>query len=487
MRGGSLFLALAVASGIAAIPLLSSSPDEIVPWSLVLVMGALMGAALAAEKSKEGFFDVFSPLAIATWGVGLVILIPSVLRLVLPPGTIVAHGIPYVSTDLFAEALLLGILGYVAMYAGYLVGFGRQTAAAIPVPPAEWNHTRAFLVASAFTAVGLASYQALVGSFGGYTAFLSVVARSSYVQEDSLFLFAGAVIMRVGVLVAITGWVFRRDGRRPPLLLIIYVVSVLALTAMLRGRGRALSILVMALFMYHFARRRLRFRQFVIVAVSLVGALLALDVVFAWLSGQPLDPTRGLIENLGRNKKLDKLGSFFLVLRGMPSELDYQWGSTILAVPFDFIPSSWYPDHPEGAAHVFTRTFFPSAYRAGVGIPPSLFTELYMNFGAIGIAVGSFLFGMWLDALRHMSRVVRSHPALLLIFITLLYYTFSLMISVLETSVPHMVVDVVPAAAAAMFVTRFRLHQQRPLRRARPEPVPPPRRALPARTLGSGR
>lgn len=470
MRGGSLFLILAAA--LVAVPLLSSTPDEIVPWALVLVLASLMGTALAVESRREGFFDVFSPLAMATWGVALTILIPAILRLLLPPGAVTAHGIPYVTTGVFAEALMLGILGFTAMYAGYVVGVGRQVVGSLPVPPAEWHHGRAFLVVLAYTAVGLTAYQMLVGQFGGYGGFLSVAARSSYVQEDSLFLFAGAVIMRVGVLVALTGWIFRRDGRRPPLMLILFVVLVLGLTILLRGRGRAISILVMALFMYHFARRRLRFRQFVLLAFGSVAVLTLLDVLFAWMSGFNYDPTANLVQNLGQSKKLDKLGTMFMVLQAIPGELDYQWGSTILAVPFDFIPSSWYPNHPEGAAHVFTRTFFPSAYRAGVGIPPSLWTELYMNFGSVGVAGGAFVFGVWIDGLRRMSQMVRSHPSLLLVFVTLLYYTFALMSSVLETSVPHMVVDVAPAAGAALFVTRFRLHRQRT---GAPAPVVAPR------------
>jgi oligosaccharide repeat unit polymerase len=364
------------------------------------------------------------------------------------------------------------------MYAGYVVGVGRRLAAALPVPPADWHHGRAVVVAGAYTLVGAAAYSSLLASFGGLSGFLAVGARSTYVQEDSLFLFAGAVVMRVGVLVALTAWIFRREAWRPSVPVLVFVVLVLALTLMLRGRGRVLSIVVMALFMYHFGRRRLRFRQFALLVAGGVGSLLVLDYVFAYMVGAQLDSGAGLVKELGRSKKLDKLGSIFLVLRGMPAELDFQWGSTIVAVPFDFVPDRWFPDHPEGAAHVFTRTFFPAAYQAGVGIPPSLWTELYMNFGAVGIAVGSFVFGFWLDAMRHLGRVVRSHPGLLLVFVTLLYYTVSLLTSVLETSVPHMMVDVAPAAAAALFVTRFRLYRQHPA--ARPAAGAP---AGPARQL----
>ncbi|CAA9300263.1 MAG: hypothetical protein AVDCRST_MAG89-415 [uncultured Gemmatimonadetes bacterium] len=463
MRGGSLFLVLALALGAVAVPLLSAAADEVVPWTLVLVLAALMVGALAAERAREGFFDVFSPLALAVWATAEVALVPAVLRLVLPPGAVTANGIPYVTPELFAEALLLSIIGFMAMYAGYVVGVGRRLGAMVPVPPADWHHGRAVVVAGAYALIGVAAYATLLASFGGMSGFLAVRARSAYVQDDSLFLFAGVVVMRVGVLVALTAWIFRRDAKRPSVGVIAFVVLVLALTLMLRGRGRVLSILVMALFMYHFGRRRIRFRQFAMLVVGAVGSLLLLDQAFAYMGGYELKSGAGLVRELGGSKKLDKLGSFLLVLRGIPAELDFQWGSTIVAVPFDFVPDRWFPDHPEGAAHVFTRTFFPSAYQAGVGVPPSLWTELYMNFGAVGIAVGSFLLGLWLDALRHLGRVVRSHPGLLLVFVTLLYYTVSLQTTVLETSIPHMMMDVGPAAAAALFVTRFRLHrQQRP-------------------------
>jgi hypothetical protein len=466
----------ALAAGALAVPLLTASVDELVPWILLLVLTALMVATLAAERAREGFFDVFAPYSVGVWGVVQVLWLPTVLRLVLPPGSVTAHGIPYVSSALFAEALMLAILSFVAMYAGYALRLGTQVAVALPVPPATWHTGRAWLVAGAYTVIGLAAYYSLIQSFGGLAGFMGVSGRSAYVSEENVILFAGAVILRVGVLIAATAWIFRRDQRWPPLGLVVYVLAGVAITMLLRGRGRALSIIVIGLLMYHYGRRKLRFRQFFVLVLCGLGSLMALDLVFALMQGAPAfeDLRRmDVVSYLGRAKKLDKLGSFFLVLQGMPSQLDFQWGRTILAVPFDFVPDGTFANPPEGAAKVFTRTFFPSAYAMGVGVPPSLFTELYMNFGAVGMAAGSFLLGMWLDGMRYLGGVVRSHPGLLLVHATLLLYTFSLVTSVLETSVPHMMMDVGPAVLAVLFVTRFRLHAQRRVRPGPPaRPVP---------------
>ncbi|HEU0302419.1 MAG TPA: O-antigen polymerase, partial [Longimicrobium sp.] len=450
----------ALMAGLLAVPLLTASVDELVPWILLLVLTGLMVATLAAERGREGFFDVFAPFSVAVWGVVMVLWLPAVLRLVLPPGSVRAHGIPYVSSALFSEALMLAILGFVGMYAGYSVRLGSQVAVALPVPPATWHAGRAWLVAGAYTAIALAAYYSLIRSFGGMAGFMGVVGRSAYVKEENLILFAGAVILRVGVLIALTAWIFRRERRWPSLALLAYLVFALGVTLLLRGRGRALSILVIGLLMYHYGRRKLRFRQFFILVLCGALSLVMLDGVFSVMQGMHFFSSMermDLVSYLGRAKKLDKLGTFFLVLQGIPSQLEYQWGRTILAVPFDFLPKNLVAEPPEGASRVFTRTFFPSAYAAGVGVPPSLFTELYMNFGAMGIAVGSFVLGLWVDALRYLGGVVRSHPGLLLVHATMVYYTFSLVTSVLETSVPHMLMDVGPAVLAVLFVTRFRL------------------------------
>jgi hypothetical protein len=265
---------------------------------------------------------------------------------------------------------------------------------------------------------------------------------------------------------------------------VAFMAGAVGITLLLRGRGRALSILVIGLLMYHYGRRKLRFRQFFVLVLGGVLCLALLDVVFSLMTGGPVMPGMerlDLATYLGRAKKLDKLGSFFLVLEGIPSQLEYQWGRTILAVPFDFVPDGTFANPPEGAARVFTRTFFPAAYAMGVGVPPSLWTELYMNFGALGLAAGAFVLGMWLDGLRYLGGVVRAHPGLLLVHATLVYYTFSLVTSVLETSVPHMMMDLAPAVLAVLFVTRFRLHEQRRVR-----PGAPPSAGAAAAWAGRG-
>jgi len=84
----------------------------------------------------------------------------------------------------------------------------------------------------------------------------------------------------------------------------------------------------------------------------------------------------------------------------MSNEQELLYGKTYVAGIANFIPRRIWSDKPLGAGPALKNMIHPGSYVAGeagvTSLTTGLFTELYMNFGWIGLFVFSFLYGMLL-------------------------------------------------------------------------------------------
>lgn len=101
-------------------------------------------------------------------------------------------------------------------------------------------------------------------------------------------------------------------------------------------------------------------------------------------------------------------------------EVGYRYGETLLLpLLFKPIPRCWMPDKPENASMVYMWQFHPREYAAGYSLAPSIFGDVYLNFGWYGCAVMSALLGLITGRLDRafISQDVSGLPAFMIVHV----------------------------------------------------------------------
>jgi hypothetical protein len=100
-----------------------------------------------------------------------------------------------------------------------------------------------------------------------------------------------------------------------------------------------------------------------------------------------------------------------LMVDGIPGTLPFQLGKPYLALVLMPIPRALFPDKPPVGTEVFSQAFFGDLLDQGTSIPTSLVGEFYLNFGAVGVALGGMLLGAVLARAYSWMLRNREQPA----------------------------------------------------------------------------
>lgn len=186
---------------------------------------------------------------------------------------------------------------------------------------------------------------------------------------------------------------------------------------------------VIALSIWNYSRRRITFGKLAafglvaVMAIAILGSLRAnkdQDVGTAALTSLG----GGVVDSVVNNSNFLSAPTTAHMMAAVPQKAPFEYGKTMilwLAAP---VPRSLWPGKPEVvsgqevARIVLDRV---SGMGKGGGIPPNIVTDLYWNFGVLGVPVGMFLFGYLLRRLYQTSLpfIGNSPSALLLYFLTI--------------------------------------------------------------------
>lgn len=77
-------------------------------------------------------------------------------------------------------------------------------------------------------------------------------------------------------------------------------------------------------------------------------------------------------------------------------QLHYQYGKT-LGLPFVLrvIPRGLYPEKPQNSVGYVAQTLNPTAFESGFTVPATFAGDLYLNFGLVGVILGSLALGAY--------------------------------------------------------------------------------------------
>lgn len=186
---------------------------------------------------------------------------------------------------------------------------------------------------------------------------------------------------------------------------------------------------VIALSIWNYSRRRITFGKLAafglvaVMAIAILGSLRAnkdQDVGTAALTSLG----GGVVDSVVNNSNFLSAPTTAHMMAAVPQKAPFEYGKTMILWMAAPVPRALWPGKPEVvsgqevARIVLDRV---SGMGKGGGIPPNIVTDLYWNFGVLGVPVGMFLFGYLLRRLYQTSLpfIAGSPSALLLYFLTI--------------------------------------------------------------------
>lgn len=129
--------------------------------------------------------------------------------------------------------------------------------------------------------------------------------------------------------------------------------------------------------------------------------------------------------------------------------LEYQNGNTILlTMLYKLTPRSWTPDKPTSSGGFFMENMYPAAAAAGYFISTSIFGDMYLNFGLLGVVIFCFLLGAF--SARMDSIFIEHDIGGLPTFLIVYYYYYVLLRGDLQGSLSLVILT----AAVYLFLKR---------------------------------
>jgi len=258
----------------------------------------------------------------------------------------------------------------------------------------SWDPSLFWHVIGVLVAIMLVSYVILVMKVGVPWFQEQAEEQRMQVQGIPHFLFMSCA-WTVIVLSPAYVWV-RHSGRKASIVTLTLVIMTSLLLLSLGGRTNLAIPLVTLLVVFHYLRHRVLLKSALLFSVASVTCLSILG--YARDSGLGGDVSAGWFGSLGVPAWVVPIGYSLLYIRysvaalrdvvaTIPRQVPYQYGALTFS-PF----KAFLPGHHE-SYDLFIKHMLGSSFN-GAGQAATLLGPIYADFGAVGIFVGLFLFGL---------------------------------------------------------------------------------------------
>jgi oligosaccharide repeat unit polymerase len=318
---------------------------------------------------------------------------------------------PITHHALWSSASWLILLGYVVLYAGYRAAFALIPSSDDRDQRFTWSAGRSEFLALILLAAAMSALFLELLSIGGLSLYVLKFSERRVLIKGGVTYIKVATLAMPGILLLLGAWL-SGPSRRRAVLILLALPPVLLASALGGQRWRDLTVLVAIVAAYHFGRRK-------IPRAVLAGLMVIVAVLFVYYGSQrsyigtrrtapSIVGTTNFYQNYVSHQELSQFRNFVVMLEGVPGNLPFQHGATLLSV----IPGAPFPT----AGFLFSSTFYASLYSGGTSIAPSLPGELYLNFGFPGIVAGMALFGLILGILEAAFRRRRNSIGVILVY-----------------------------------------------------------------------
>ena len=260
-----------------------------------------------------------------------------------------------------------------------------------------WKRSRVKPLIFALIVIGYGCFFLMVRRNGGLSAFLENIQtfRNTGLIGQGFLLYPATDLLTMCFII----YMVTRNKENHSVMSKIkffFFLLVCIFPSLLTGfRGKALCAVFEVVAIHYMYERKISLTKLVIIGFFFVFAFTAYGILREMTSSTSVTASSLIKEKpelvysaLLRIKGGEVLG---VVINQLDITHDYQFGyKTIIEALTIIIPHAIWPGKPEAKSIVFSETFFG----LNGGVSPSIITELYWDFGIVGITLGMLFFGM---------------------------------------------------------------------------------------------
>lgn len=301
--------------------------------------------------------------------------------------------------ETIAMALAMALVGVLA----FTLGSGRRSAdraaARIRFALPDPDPSRAVWIAGGAALLGVAALAHLITSLGSIEYALRHQYELSILLQDKQPVFQLTRLLIVPSALLLVDPARRRS--RP--LVWTFAVAVAVALFLLGRRGFVVMALGFPLALHHLTVRRIPTPWFLAFALPGMIGLFALGYL-RLLGGDRLgqtariftkDPATAIHVAFNATGELKIFDALTIVVRDIPSEVDFSYGTSFARVPWMIIPRQLWHEKPVTLGETIVRRYVPGLR---TGYPPTAIGEFYAAAGPLGVVLGFFAFG-WIARL----------------------------------------------------------------------------------------
>lgn len=282
-------------------------------------------------------------------------------------------------------------------------------------------------------------YFLFINSVGGLFYLLenidsknTLLAGTGYYQaiySTSAFLSAGFLIMFISLQ--------HNKSFFLKIYLLIIIILIFLILASIGSRKTPILFILFTFLMWHYHINKIKLLTSRNIIIGFIGLL--------YFGSMPLFRTQGAFEYYTNNldilltHSLDNIFNFFqrfselersLMIYSIFDSSNYWLGSSFKDILYAPIPRSIFPDKPpldEGVyiyniAHGNLVSPTTSLQKMiAVGWPPNTITNMYINFGYIGVPIGGLIFGYFLKYFFNLTQRLKYNPISMYLYVSAIF------------------------------------------------------------------
>lgn len=456
---------------IAAVAVWSASGERAF---LVALLAAVIPAPLAFRALRKRF-DLFEPIVLAA----IALFVMFVIR---PSAHLFYGEMTYQGRSLersFNTALLIALVGVVALYCGYFMPVARTLARQLPSLPSALRGNSAIVFAGALMVIGMLLYAVYIGQVGGLDVARRLLSGRDpqteiLASQATVYFLYGQFLAIPAALLLLEAAATRRRALAAGLGALVACVSVMVVSGP-RGDRMWLMLLGVSILVLQYMRKQRRPSARTVAVIGFAtfafGITFLADIrVSTARSASPSElftqtarnPVRGWHDFvLGGDTEMFSIVA--LTAERVPSSEPHKPGITLVSLATNWIPRSLYPDKPRTADEEIFAMLLPTYFAyARAGPAPSVFGGFYYDSGLPGVVAGSILVGILLRLLYEYLIVHPTGAGSRLLYASALPLVIVLMRGNPTDTIGRMSFVVLPILVAVWFTGR---HEGRARRR----------------------
>ena len=300
---------------------------------------------------------------------------------------------------------LYSTLSVLFLYLGYKSSFGLNIEKLFPVLSGYFSRKRVMIFIYLALSVSIFVIGYLIKLKGGLLLYSMGLSNRIVLFMDYGYLSEMQKLTQFSLYIFFI-WFFLKTKKTVLLSVMFFTIILFAIIInILSGsRSNVIFIFITLMFIYNYYVKRIRLRNmvipiFFIALFAYVGGAIRNQVGQGLLEGDRLEIETSFIKAM--TTQMDTFIVAMKLIENVPDNAGFYLGKTYIEAPLALVPRVLYLNKPVGATWEMNKIIDDNEFKystdltVGIsGSPATMFHELYLNFGVLGIMAGYFLQGI---------------------------------------------------------------------------------------------